>query len=223
MTTPQQDLVREALRKLVDVAWKEATESGNVPSTVWADRIIDSVTDCATLCTPARHQAGDAVAEVVWLENDTCYPPIKGHKDVDFSPVWIESVPVGTKLYTHPTEAAPAAGQVLTDEQIAQGLIDCRCGLASGELPDVAFRRGARWAERTLAASAPALQATPVVPSDAQFQEWCEKYDMQPSDRDAFNDAATLHLVAAPDAAQAAPAAGQGRALEKDPQGGQNG
>ena len=34
---------RETLRLIVDKAWQEATESKNVPSTKWADQIIDSV------------------------------------------------------------------------------------------------------------------------------------------------------------------------------------
>lgn len=34
---------REMLRKLVDVVWNEATESTAVPSTKWADRLIDKV------------------------------------------------------------------------------------------------------------------------------------------------------------------------------------
>ena len=34
---------REALRKLVDVVWNEATESTAVPSTKWADKLIDKV------------------------------------------------------------------------------------------------------------------------------------------------------------------------------------
>lgn len=34
---------REWARKIVDAAWNAATESNAVPSTMWADRIIDSV------------------------------------------------------------------------------------------------------------------------------------------------------------------------------------
>jgi hypothetical protein len=32
---------RDQLRKLVDIVWNEATESKQVPSTKWADRMID--------------------------------------------------------------------------------------------------------------------------------------------------------------------------------------
>ena len=36
----------EGLRKLVDVVWNECTESTAVPSTDWADRMIDRVFNC---------------------------------------------------------------------------------------------------------------------------------------------------------------------------------
>lgn len=35
--------LRRWARSLIDVAWREATESKQVPSTLWADRIIDRV------------------------------------------------------------------------------------------------------------------------------------------------------------------------------------
>jgi hypothetical protein len=44
---------REALRKLVDVVWNEATESTAVPSTKWADKLIDKVFP-ATSLSPVR-------------------------------------------------------------------------------------------------------------------------------------------------------------------------
>jgi len=34
-------LDRNTLRRIVDIAWNEATESETVPSTEWADEIID--------------------------------------------------------------------------------------------------------------------------------------------------------------------------------------
>jgi hypothetical protein len=34
-------LTRDDLRRLVDIVWNEATESTAVPSTKWADRLID--------------------------------------------------------------------------------------------------------------------------------------------------------------------------------------
>jgi len=37
------DNLRKVMRLIVDKAWQEATESENVPSTKWADQIIDSV------------------------------------------------------------------------------------------------------------------------------------------------------------------------------------
>jgi hypothetical protein len=37
----QQDMDRATLRRLVDIVWNEATESTTVPSTDWADRLID--------------------------------------------------------------------------------------------------------------------------------------------------------------------------------------
>jgi hypothetical protein len=60
---------REALRKLVDVVWNEATESTAVPSTKWADKRIDKVFPAATSLSPVRsgleeaQKALDAVAE----------------------------------------------------------------------------------------------------------------------------------------------------------------
>ena len=55
--------------------------------------------------------------------------------------------------------------------------------------------------ERTYRISevAPAQQQEPVAkwwsPSKEQFTAWCERHNMQPSDRDAFNDAATLYQL----------------------------
>lgn len=43
--------------------------------------------------------------------------------------------------------------ETLTDVQIAAGVVENMCGLGSGEFPDVAFSKGARWAA-TLIASA---------------------------------------------------------------------
>jgi hypothetical protein len=39
---PPINLPQSFLRRIVDRAWNEATESTNVPSTHWADRIIES-------------------------------------------------------------------------------------------------------------------------------------------------------------------------------------
>lgn len=41
LATPSPAIVRQLFRDIVDIAWNEATESTTVPSTAWADRIID--------------------------------------------------------------------------------------------------------------------------------------------------------------------------------------
>ncbi|WP_241130505.1 hypothetical protein [Achromobacter xylosoxidans] len=56
-STPVAD--RQRLRDLVDAVWNEATESTAVPSTPWADRLIDKVFPSLAVSAPV---AGEAVA-----------------------------------------------------------------------------------------------------------------------------------------------------------------
>lgn len=58
---------REALRKLVDIVWNEATESTAVPSTKWADRLIDRAFSPVPLERTA-YPSTDAMKAAVELE-----------------------------------------------------------------------------------------------------------------------------------------------------------
>lgn len=57
----------------------------------------------------SKPAGAEPVAEVVWLEADDhgTWPKKNGRKDVDYSQAWIDSVPLGTKLYAHPPAAMP--------------------------------------------------------------------------------------------------------------------
>lgn len=58
---------RTALRALVDLAWNEATSSAEVPSTAWADRLIDSV-----FHPGQAQQDADDSARLDWLRDNSC-------------------------------------------------------------------------------------------------------------------------------------------------------
>lgn len=64
---------RQSLRDLVDVVWKEATESTAVPDTAWADRLIDKVFPSVLASAPVAGEARDAA---LWRAYAARFPEI---------------------------------------------------------------------------------------------------------------------------------------------------
>lgn len=111
-TAPPAPVVnRNALRELVDLVWQEATESDAVPSTSWADSLIDKVLSLPPEPVSSRYETPAPVVKAEPVGKvDACNCTWFITNGVDMKP------PVDSLLY-----AAPPAPVVKVPDEIADG------------------------------------------------------------------------------------------------------
>ena len=121
---------------LMDDPYIDNTTERSMNRTRKAKELVAGSALDAALSAPAAPVAqGEPVAEVIWHDPDTDIFPQRPGKIIDASIAFMDSAPIGTKLYAAPSPAPasqpvsePVKAQPLTDEQIMSLSVDCYQG-----------------------------------------------------------------------------------------------